>query len=163
MSLRRWAVVLLAVMTACAPLSVTAKGGGHSGSHSSSANNSASHAGHASSGHTGDSRSGSAHGAKTKAPSDHAGTHTKSAGTGKHKSTYADSAQRDKRGRIARSEKAKADFKKQHPCPATGKSSGACPGYVIDHRQALKHGGKDEPSNMQWQTRAEAKAKDKIE
>jgi hypothetical protein len=27
----------------------------------------------------------------------------------------------------------------------------------------LKRGGADSPSNMQWQTKAEAKAKDKIE
>jgi hypothetical protein len=36
-------------------------------------------------------------------------------------------------------------------------------GYVVDHIQALKHGGLDEPGNMQWQTKAEAKAKDPIE
>jgi hypothetical protein len=29
--------------------------------------------------------------------------------------------------------------------------------------KALKHGGADDPSNMQWQTTAEAKAKDKWE
>jgi hypothetical protein len=34
---------------------------------------------------------------------------------------------------------------------------------VIDHVQALKHGGADTPSNMQWQTIEAAKAKDKIE
>lgn len=45
----------------------------------------------------------------------------------------------------------------------TGKSYGACPGYIIDHIQALKHGGVDSPSNMQWQTKAAAKAKDKWE
>jgi hypothetical protein len=37
------------------------------------------------------------------------------------------------------------------------------PGYVIDHIQALKQGGRDEPENMEWQTVEEAKAKDKIE
>jgi hypothetical protein len=37
------------------------------------------------------------------------------------------------------------------------------PGYVIDHIQALKHGGSDSPDNMQWQTREEAKAKDLVE
>ena len=42
-------------------------------------------------------------------------------------------------------------------------ATGACPGYVIDHVKALKHGGADEPGNMQWQTTAAAKAKDKIE
>jgi hypothetical protein len=35
--------------------------------------------------------------------------------------------------------------------------------YVVDHKQALKHGGADNPSNMQWQTRAAATAKDKVE
>jgi hypothetical protein len=34
---------------------------------------------------------------------------------------------------------------------------------VIDHIKPLKRGGADTPSNMQWQTKAEAKAKDKIE
>ena len=52
-------------------------------------------------------------------------------------------------------------FRRTHPCPATGKSYGACPGWVVDHLQALKHGGTDAPSNMQWQTRAAAKAKDR--
>ena len=42
-----------------------------------------------------------------------------------------------------------------HPCPSTGKT--------VDHVQALKHGGADSPSNMQWQTKAEAKAKDRWE
>jgi hypothetical protein len=29
---------------------------------------------------------------------------------------------------------------------------GTSPGYVVDHIKALKHGGADDPSNMQWQT-----------
>jgi hypothetical protein len=33
----------------------------------------------------------------------------------------------------------------------------------VDHVQALKHGGADSPSNMQWQTTAAAKAKDRTE
>jgi hypothetical protein len=33
----------------------------------------------------------------------------------------------------------------------------------VDHINPLKRGGADAPGNMQWQTRAEAKAKDKIE
>ena len=52
---------------------------------------------------------------------------------------------------------------KAHPCPSTGKTHGACPGYVVDHIQALKYGGADRPENMQWQTVSEAKAKDKWE
>ncbi|MBI1787736.1 MAG: HNH endonuclease [Acidobacteria bacterium] len=64
---------------------------------------------------------------------------------------------------MARSSHAKHDFQKQHPCPSTGKTSGPCPGYVIDHVRPLKRGGADQPSNMQWQTTAAAKAKDRVE
>ena len=70
---------------------------------------------------------------------------------------------RDSHGRIARSQQARSEFKKSHPCPATGKSSGACPGYVIDHVTPLKRGGADSPSNMQWQTTRDAKIKDRTE
>jgi hypothetical protein len=34
---------------------------------------------------------------------------------------------------------------------------------VVDHIKALKHGGADEPSNMQWQTAAATKEKDRVE
>jgi len=37
------------------------------------------------------------------------------------------------------------------------------PGHVVDHRIPLACGGADAPSNMQWQTTEEAKAKDKVE
>ena len=74
-----------------------------------------------------------------------------------------DTCQRDKHGKIARSHNAKAEFKRLHPCPTTGKATGKCKGYVIDHIKPLKRGGKDRPDNLQWQTVAEAKAKDKWE
>lgn len=45
---------------------------------------------------------------------------------------------------------------------ATGYASGR-PGHVVDHIVPLAWGGPDIPSNMQWQTAAEAKAKDRIE
>src|SRR5579864_1674331 len=65
--------------------------------------------------------------------------------------TYHFSVQRDTHGKIKRSEAAKDAFKHQHPCPANGRSSGSCPGYVIDHVRPLECGGADAPSNMQWQ------------
>jgi hypothetical protein len=65
--------------------------------------------------------------------------------------------------RIPRSRAARAEFMHQHPCPSTGRRSGACPGYVVDHVKPLACGGADAPSNMQWQTTAAAKAKDKWE
>jgi len=66
-------------------------------------------------------------------------------------------------GHVKRSYTAKAQFKRLHPCPATGESRGACPGWIIDHIKPLACGGADHSSNMQWQTIAEAKAKDRWE
>lgn len=73
------------------------------------------------------------------------------------------SCARTSSGRIQRSSTARASFHRANPCPSTGKTSGGCPGYVIDHRKALKRGGEDHPSNMQWQTKAAAAAKDRVE
>jgi len=64
---------------------------------------------------------------------------------------------RDSRGRIQRSSEAKRQFERQ-----TGYPHGR-PGYVVDHIKPLACGGADDPSNMQWQTIADAKAKDKVE
>lgn len=54
-------------------------------------------------------------------------------------------------------------FQREHPCPATGQRRGACPGYVIDHVVPLACAGYDHRSNMQWQTTADARAKDRWE
>lgn len=62
-----------------------------------------------------------------------------------------------------RSAPAKRSFRASNPCPATGKTTGSCKGYVVDHKTPLACGGADAPSNMQWQTTAEAKLKDKTE
>jgi hypothetical protein len=70
---------------------------------------------------------------------------------------------RDARGRIQRSSSAKRAFRAKHPCPSTGAKSGRCAGYVIDHVCPLACCGGDAPSNMQWQTTAESKAKDRWE
>jgi hypothetical protein len=81
----------------------------------------------------------------------------------RHRGSYAAGATRDAHGRIARDPRARNEFKRTHPCPATGKSSGSCPGYVIDHVQPLKRGGADTPANMQWQIEGAAKQKDRTE
>ena len=54
-------------------------------------------------------------------------------------------------------------FKRENPCPATGMTKGACPGYEIDHIKPLKCRGRDRPSNMQWLTVAAHKLKTKKE
>ena len=65
--------------------------------------------------------------------------------------------------RIPRSGAAKHAFQRQQPCPATRQPRGKCPGYIIDHVIPLCAGGPDDPSNMQWQTVADAKVKDRSE
>jgi hypothetical protein len=53
------------------------------------------------------------------------------------------------------------EFQREQPCPSTGRASGACPGYRKDHIVPLACGGPDAVSNLQWQTVAEARAKDR--
>jgi hypothetical protein len=62
-----------------------------------------------------------------------------------------------------RSASVKREFQLTHPCPATGRISGACPGYVKDHILQLACGGPDAVANLQWQTIRDAKAKDNWE
>jgi hypothetical protein len=64
---------------------------------------------------------------------------------------------------VHRSQKAKSLFKQMHPCPSTGRIKGSCPGYIIDHIIPLACDGADDPQNMQWQTKVDAKLKDKWE
>lgn len=82
---------------------------------------------------------------------------------GRSTRTRCTTCERDANGRIRRNPAARRAFQRGNPCPATGRISGACPGYVVDHLVPLKRGGADEPGNMQWQAVAEAKAKDRIE
>jgi hypothetical protein len=55
------------------------------------------------------------------------------------------------------------EFQREHPCPSTGQTTGACPFYTRDHIVPLACGGADAVLNMQWQTDEDAKAKDKWE
>ena len=73
------------------------------------------------------------------------------------------SVPRDAHGRIQRTSAARSSFQHANLCPSTGKTSGACPGHVVDHVRPLKRGGADSPSNMQWQTTQAAKQKDRTE
>lgn len=53
-------------------------------------------------------------------------------------------------GAAPRSRVVLRDFQREHPCPATGERRGKCPGYQIDHVQALCAGGPDIVANLQW-------------
>lgn len=65
--------------------------------------------------------------------------------------------------RTPRSHGERAQFVREHACPSTGAHALPCPGWIIDHVIALCVGGPDKASNMQWQTVADAKAKDRWE
>jgi hypothetical protein len=112
----------------------------------------------------------SGHHSATSGSSSHGGSHSHKESSSSHKSTskkheksYCTTCSPDSHGKIKRSPEAKHRFQQSHSCPSTGKTSGKCPGYVIDHVKPLACGGVDDPSNMQWQTTAGAKAKDKTE
>lgn len=69
-----------------------------------------------------------------------------------------------------RSHAARAEFKRLNPCPATGERRGKCENFVIDHRIPLCSASTPEErklldvsANMQWQSIADAKAKDREE
>jgi len=64
---------------------------------------------------------------------------------------------REAHGRIERSESEKHEFMKESGYPH------GRPGYIVDHIIPLARGGPDTPGNMQWQTKQEARAKDKVE
>jgi hypothetical protein len=80
-----------------------------------------------------------------------------SGGSHRGASNKSSSASHNKHGRIKRSAAAKDEFLRDSGYPHGRK------GYVVDHKVPLACGGADSPSNMQWQTKADAKAKDKVE
>ena len=57
---------------------------------------------------------------------------------------------RDSNGVIIRSSKPGYAFRQIHPCPITFKTTGACPGWSIDHVIPLASGGCNILENMQW-------------
>lgn len=60
-----------------------------------------------------------------------------------------------------RNPRAAAEFKRANPCPANGKTRGACPGWEIDHIQPLCANGPDRADNMQWLSKSAHKEKTK--
>lgn len=66
-------------------------------------------------------------------------------------------------GATPRGRHAPQAFQKLSPCPANGKTSGACPGWIKDHIVPLYCNGPDTPANLQWQTVEESRAKDRWE
>lgn len=63
---------------------------------------------------------------------------------------YCGPPQRDADGRIIRSRAVLAAFQRLHPCPATGKTTGSCEGWAINHTLPLSCGGCDAVSNLDW-------------
>lgn len=63
---------------------------------------------------------------------------------------YAGPPPRDAKGKIIRNYQVLKDFQHLHPCPSTGKTTGKCPGWAIDHVLSLACGGADRIDNLQW-------------
>jgi hypothetical protein len=66
-------------------------------------------------------------------------------------------------GAADRSRMLRAEFMRLNPCPATGATRGACPGWQVDHREALICGGRDELQNLQWLPVAAHREKTRVE
>lgn len=64
---------------------------------------------------------------------------------------YVDEIKRDAKGQIMRRADVLVAFKKIHPCPSTGKNTGACKGWQMNHVIPLACGGIDAVSNLSWQ------------
>lgn len=62
-----------------------------------------------------------------------------------------------------RSPTARAQFMKANPCPSTGKTSGICEGWEVDHIVPLQRGGADTKKNMQWLSVEEHREKTRAE
>lgn len=63
---------------------------------------------------------------------------------------YVTEIKRDAKGQILRRADVLVAFKRIHPCPSTGKSTGACRGWQLNHVIPLACGGEDAVSNLQW-------------
>jgi uncharacterized MAPEG superfamily protein len=77
--------------------------------------------------------------------------------------TNPDDVARNADGTIKRSQAARRNFVREHPCPSTGLTTGACAGWYVDHVIPLACGGCDDTINMQWLPEAQWKDKSKWE
>jgi hypothetical protein len=64
---------------------------------------------------------------------------------------------------VKRSQAVLRAFRQAHPCPVTGLTTGACQGWVLDHRYPLCAGGTDTIDNLTWQELQASKDKDRLE
>ena len=62
-----------------------------------------------------------------------------------------------------RSPALRAEFARLNPCPSTGVTRGPCPGWQVDHIEALVCGGRDELGNLQWLPVTEHREKTMVE
>lgn len=57
---------------------------------------------------------------------------------------------RDAAGVIKRRSDVLTAYRKAHPCPSTGKTTGACPRWSMNHMIPIAKGGCDAVSNLAW-------------
>lgn len=76
---------------------------------------------------------------------------------------YCGPPKRDSHGVIVRRADVMHAFQMIHPCPSTGKKTGACPNWFKDHGKPLACGGCDSVSNMQWLNTETKHKKDSFE
>ena len=62
-----------------------------------------------------------------------------------------------------RNQAVRAEFVRENPCPSTGKTTGRCPGWEVDHATPLCAGGSDTVENLQWLSKEQHSLKTKID
>lgn len=159
MNLRRWSwvvAVLLAAFAHSAPLAAQRHGGGHR-----STSHGAGHSRARTSHYRASSRGYHPRAARAHHPRAARSYHPHAARAHHPRAARTPHATRARsgasHGKIKRSSSARHEFMRQTGYPHGRK------GYVIDHVVPLACGGADAPSNMQWQSVADAKAKDRVE
>lgn len=76
---------------------------------------------------------------------------------------YCGPPKRDAGGEILRDSKVITAYRKVHKCPSTGKYTGACPDYALNHMVPLACGGCDAVWNMSWMRNDIKALEDRVE